>query len=66
MNDMTVWWRRNRSWARPVGCLAVALPLLSFASCLGTALTFAFGAAKLGVSIRDAKKPREGPDRPEA
>jgi len=70
MTEMTLWWRRNRSWARPAGCLALLLPVLSFASCLGTVLTFAFGAVKLGTSIRsmqtEAKKPREDPDRPRA
>lgn len=57
MMDRTLWWRRNRSWARPVGCLALLLPVLSFASCLGTVLTFVFGAVKLGTSIRNGKKP---------
>ena len=51
MTDLSRWWSRNRSWARPAGCLALFLPILSFASCLGTVLTFVFGAVKLGTSI---------------
>lgn len=65
MTDRSLWWRRNRSWARPVGCLALLLPVLSFTSCLGTVLTFLFGAVKLGTSIQslqnEKKKLREGP-----
>ena len=67
MTDLSRWWSRNRSWARPAGCLALFLPILSFASCLGTVLTFIFGAVKLGTSIQairnEGKKPREVPDR---
>jgi hypothetical protein len=46
------WWRQNRGWALPAGCLALVLPALSIASCLGAVLTFLFAAIKLGISFR--------------
>lgn len=49
---LPVWWRQNRSWARPVGCLALVLPALSLASCAGAVLTFVVGAVKVGASLR--------------
>lgn len=48
----TLWWRQNREWARPVGCLAVFLPALAITGCVGTVLTLAFGAVKLVGSLR--------------
>jgi len=51
-SPLTVWWGQNRTWAQPVGCLALFLPLLSCAGCAGTVLTVLFGAAKLGTSLR--------------
>ena len=51
-DSLKSWWRQNRSWARPVGCLALLLPALSLASCAGAVLTFLFGAVKLGTSLR--------------
>lgn len=53
-NTLTSWWRQNRRWARPVGCLALVLPALSLASCAGAVLTFVFGAVQVGVSLRKA------------
>ena len=47
-----LWWRQNRDWARPVGFVALLLSALSIAGCVGTALTLAFGAAKLIGSLR--------------
>lgn len=58
MNEsLTTWWRENRSWARPLGCLALFLPALSLASCAGAAATFVFGAVKVGTSVRKKKAP---------
>ena len=62
MTDRSLWWRRNRSWARPVGCLALLLPVLSFTSCLGTVLTLVFGAVKLGTSINALTAKPSSPD----
>jgi len=50
--SLTTWWSQNRRWATPVGILALVLPALSIASCAGAVLTFAFGALKLGTSLR--------------
>jgi len=50
--SLAAWWSQNRSWARPVGCLALLLPALSIASCAGAVLTFVFGAVELGRSLR--------------
>lgn len=49
---LTTWWSRNRGWAGPAGCLALFLPALSLASCLGAVLTFALSAVQLGLSLR--------------
>ena len=49
---LAVWWRENRIWALPTSCLAVILPLIAIGSCAGTVLTFAFGAVRLGASLR--------------
>lgn len=51
-SSLAVWWDQNRTWAQPVGCLALLLPLLSCAGCAGTVLTLLFGAAKVGTSLR--------------
>ena len=51
-SPLTAWWDQNRSWAQPVGCLALLLPLLSCAGCAATVLTLFFGAARLGTSLR--------------
>jgi hypothetical protein len=50
--SLTLWWDQNRTWVRPVGCLALLLPFLSCAGCAGTVLTLLFGAAKLGTFLR--------------
>jgi len=46
------WWRQNWSWALPAGCLALVLPVLSIASCLGAVLAFLFAVIRLGISFR--------------
>ncbi len=51
-DSLASWWSENRSWARPAGCLALLLPMLSIASCAGAVLTFVLGAVKLGSSLR--------------
>jgi membrane protein YqaA with SNARE-associated domain len=48
----TLWWRRNRDWARPVGFVALLLSALSIAGCFGTVVTLVYGAVRLAGSLR--------------